>query len=459
MGNQSTDLIPAALAVLLVMVSLTWVLPRRLAFCPLLFLTCIMPLGQELIIAGLHFTIFRLVMLVGIVRVLVRGEFAQLTWMPLDKVFAWWVVVSVIFGTLSNPSVSLLVNRLGAAYNAICSYYFFRCLIVDFEDVVTSVRTLLLASLPLAVAMLYESSTGHNPFAIFGGVTLVDIFRDGHIRCQGPFRNWILAGTFGATLIPLCVALWQYRPQSRRLVAAGLLASIVITITARSSGALIAMVAGVGGLMFWKWRRYLRLVRRGFVVAIIGLALVMNAPVWYLIAKLSNITGGGGWHRAYLISQAVDHFGQWWLFGTTYTANWGPAGEVIASNPNMMDITNQYIMEGVNGGVLKLLLFVIIIFICFRGIGRRLRAEGAESPTAFFVWALGATLFAHCLSFISVTYFDQIIIIWYWLLAAMALVIYSPGSSYLAVDMAAQGDGEPDLSRGADVCESGNPAS
>ena len=117
----------------------------------------------------------------------------------------------------------------------------------------------------------------------------------------------------------------------------------------------------------------------------------------------------------------------------------------------MMDITNQYIMEGVNGGVLKLLLFVIIIFICFGGIGRRLRAEGAESPTTFFVWALGATLFAHCLSFISVTYFDQIIIIWYWLLAAVALVIYSPVRSYLAVDMAVQDDGKPDLARSAGV--------
>ncbi len=32
---------------------------------------------------------------------------------------------------------------------------------------------------------------------------------------------------------------------------------------------------------------------------------------------------------------------------------------------------------------------------------------------------MGATLFAHCLSFTSVPYFDQIIVIWYWLLAVI----------------------------------------
>lgn len=438
MEDQSTDLTPLAAVILLAMVSLTWILPRRFAFCPLLILTCLMPLGQELVVFGLHFPLFRIVLLIGGLRVIFKGEAAQLKWTRLDKIFAWWVLVSVVFGTMSKPSMDLFVNRMGDAYTAIGSYYFFRCVIVDFEDIVTGVRTLALASLPLAACMLVESNTGHNPFSIFGGVPLVSFLREGHVRCQGAFRQCILAGTFGATLVPLCGALWFYRPQYRRLAVAALVAALVITVTARSSGALIALAAGVSGLMFWKWRRYLRMMRWGVVVAILGLSLVMKAPVWYLLAKLSSVTGGGGWHRAWLISQAVDHFGQWWLFGTTYTANWGPAGEVIAADPNMMDITNQFVDEGVKGGILKLVLFVTIIVVCFKGIGRVLRTEVAEWPAGFFVWSLGVTLFAHCLSFISVTYFDQIIVIWYWLLAAICLAIYSPVTSFLPIDAVAE---------------------
>jgi hypothetical protein len=431
---QSTDLTPLAAVILLAMVSLTCVLPRRFAFCPLLILTCLMPLGQEIVLFDLHFPLFRVVLLVGVLRVILKGEAAQLKSTRLDKLFAWWVLVSVVFGSLSKPSMELFVNRMGDAYTAVGAYYFFRCVIVDFEDIVTSVRTLALASLPLAACMSVESNTGHNPFAVFGGVPPVSFLREGHVRCQGAFRQCILAGTFGATLFPLCVALWFYRPQYRRLAIVALAASLVITVTARSSGALIALAAGTSGLMFWKWRGYLRMIRWGVVIGILGLSLVMKAPVWYLLAKLSSVTGGGGWHRAWLISQAIDHFGQWWLFGTTYTANWGPAGEVIAADPNMMDITNQFVEEGVKGGILTLGLFVAIIVVCFNGIGRLLRAEVAEWPISFFIWTLGVTLFAHCLSFISVTYFDQIIVIWYWLLAAICLVIYSPVTSFAPID-------------------------
>jgi hypothetical protein len=432
--EQTTDLTPLAAVILLAMVGLTWTLPRRFAFCPLLILTCLMPLGQELVLLGLHFPLFRVVLLAGALRVVFKGEAALLKWTRLDKVFACWVLVSVVFGTMAKPSMELFVNRMGDAYTAVGAYYYFRCVIVDFEDIVTSVRTLALASLPLAACMLVESNTGHNPFSAFGGVPVLSPLREGHVRCQGAFRHAILAGTFGATLVPLCVALWFYRPQYRRLAIAALIASLVITVTARSSGALIALCAGISGLMFWKWREYLRLIRWGAVLLLLGLSLVMNAPVWYLLARLSNVAGGGGWHRAFLIDQAVAHFGEWWLFGTTYTANWGPAGEVIAADPNMMDITNHFIDEGVKGGVLKLGLFLAIIIMCFRGIGRKLRTEVAEWPTNFFIWTLGVTLFAHCLSFLSVTYFDQIIVVWYWLLAALCLAIYSPLTSFAPID-------------------------
>ena len=78
----------------------------------------------------------------------------------------------------------------------------------------------------------------------------------------------------------------------------------------------------------------------------------------------------------------IAHFNEWWLFGTTYTAHWGPAGEVVPSDPNMMDITNHFIVQAVSGGLLKLLLFIAIIVASFKSIGRRLRAEGA-APEAF----------------------------------------------------------------------------
>lgn len=427
MGDQASNLNPLALAMLLVLAYLIWSLPRRFAVCPLLAMVALMPMGQKIELFGLNFYFFRILLLVGLLRVMVRGESTLTKWTRVDKYFAWWVIVSIIFGTLVKPSMELFVNRLGNAFNAAGSYYFIRCVILDLADIVTNLRMLAYISVPVAAFMLVERVSMHNPLAIFGGVPDLSAIREGHVRSQGAFRHAILAGTFGATEFPLFVSLWFYETRKRWVAFAGVVASLVIVGTAGSSGAIIALAGAMAGLALWKWREYLHLLRRGTVIALILLAILMNAPLWYLIAKMSDIAGGGGWHRAFVIDTAVVHLREWWLFGTTYTAHWGPGGEVIAADPNMMDITNQFVVEGVNGGLLKLVLFVALIILCFKNVGQRLRSEEDEQTTRFLFWGMGSCLFAHCLSFMSIPYFDQMIIIWFFLLACMSIMLRIPG--------------------------------
>jgi len=418
---------------LLVLAYLTWTLPRRFAVCPLLVMTCIMPLGQQLILFGLHFPFYRILLLIGALRVAVNGEAAGLKWTRLDTLFACWVLISLIFGTMSELTSARFQNRLGVAYNAAFGYFFIRCVILDFEDVVTAVRTLAWMSLPVAALMLVEKTTAHNFLSIFGGLEEMTEVREGQLRCQGAFGHPILAGTFGATQIPLFAALWRYRPKDRPLAVIATVCAMFISIAASSSGAFLTIFVGIGGLALWKARAYLGAIRWGAVVVIIGFALAMNAPVWYVMADLGSVFGGTGWHRAWLIDQAIWHLNEWWLWGTTCTAHWGEQGQVLATNPNMMDITNQYVGEGVDGGLLKLGFFVAIIISCFKGLGKVLRDIPPISPAGFFVWALGISLFAHCFSFLSITYFDQSIVVWYWLMAVIACLGTLQGIGWAAI--------------------------
>src|ERR1043166_4423958 len=283
--QDASNFNPIAVGLLLVLACLTWSLPRRLAICPLLIMTCLLPLGQDFVVAGLHFQFFRILLLVGMARIVLKGEAAQIEWCGVDKIFAWWAAVSVILGALSKPSTELLVNRLGDFYNAVGCYVFVRCLITDFEVVVLSVRTLAMLSLPVAALMIVEKTTTHNLLSVFGGVPEITFVRDGHLRCQGAFRHPILAGTFGATQVPLFAALWFYSREHRWLALLGMVSGLIIVFTASTSGALMALFVGMGGLALWKWRDHMRLIRRVSVVALIGLTLVMNAPVWYLFAR------------------------------------------------------------------------------------------------------------------------------------------------------------------------------
>jgi hypothetical protein len=420
-GDES-NVTPVAAVALLVTACLMWALPRRFAVCPLLVMTCLMPLGQQLILSGLHFPLYRLLLLVGALRVAAKGEAARLKWTRMDTLFCWWVLVSLVFGTLGEPTQARLVNRLGEAYSAIGTYFFVRCVVVNFEDIVTAVRTLAFLSLPIAALMVVEKMTAHNLLSVFGGVPELTQEREGHIRCQGAFDHPIIAGTFGATQVPLFVALWFYRPKDRLLGFAATAAALVIATTASSSGAFLTIFAGLGGVALWKARRFLRPLRWGALVAFLCMPIVIKAPAWHLMAILGSNLGGEGAYRSWLIDQAIAHVKEWWLFGTNYTANWGAArGQLI--NPDMVDIVNQYVAEGISGGLLKLGLFLLIIFSSFKGLGQTLRDNAPSSSAKLFVWAIGVSLFAHCFSFLSISYFDQMIVVWFWLLASISCIV------------------------------------
>jgi hypothetical protein len=432
--EAEANVTPLAAVELLVTACLMWTLPRRFAVCPLLVMICLMPLGQQLILFGLHFPLFRLLLLVGALRIASRGEAAGLKWTQVDSLFVWWVLASLVFGTMSEPTLEHFQNRLGDAYNSAGAYFFVRCVVVDLDDIVIGVRTLAWMSLPIAALMLVEKATAHNLLYVFGGVPEWTLERDGHLRCQGAFAHPILAGAFGATQLPLFVALWFYRPGDRPLAVLSTVSAIIIATTASSSGAFLTIFAALGGLALWKARRCLALLRWGALLAILCLPIVINAPAWFLMARLATVFGGEGAYRSLLIDQAISHFNEWWLFGTNYTAHWA-ARELLVS-PTMIDIVNQYVAEGVNGGVLKLGLFVAIIILCFKGLGRALRDTPQSAVAAHFIWAIGVSLFTHCFSFISVSYWDQLIVVWFWLLASISCLVSIYGLRPVSVPLA-----------------------
>jgi hypothetical protein len=336
----------------------------------------------------------------------------------VDKLVISCVLVGFVCGLIRDFSA----ETFGAVYNDLGIYLLVRLLMRDTEDPLEDLRTLAWIGIAVGICMALENSTHKNPFYVLGGVPENTIEREGRFRCQGPFRHPILAGTFGATLFPLMVVLWQQggRGRDRTLAILGILFSLVITIVSASSGPLMTLLAVILGFCLWPMRDWMRLFRRGLVVMIIALAMVMKAPVWFLIARISDLTGGGGFYRSDLIDKFINHFSEWWFIGTSYTANWATAGIVLSANPNMVDITNHYVAQGISGGILKLGLFVAILVACFKICGQAARNTEASIQNRKMAWALGVCLASHCTAFISISYFDQIQVFWFWLLATIA---------------------------------------
>jgi hypothetical protein len=177
----------------------------------------------------------------------------------------------------------------------------------------------------------------------------------------------------------------------------------------------MAYVAAVIGLCFWPLRRSLQVVRWAAVFMLIALQLAMKVPIWFLMNRISAITGGTGWHRAELIDQFVRRFFEWFLIGTRNNANWGL---------DMWDSINAYVRAGVEGGLVTLILFLSILIVGFKRIGRARKLSENEAGTGNerLLWAMGVTLFSNCIAFLGIIYFDQSAVAWYLTLVMISVM-------------------------------------
>jgi hypothetical protein len=268
-------------------------------------------------------------------------------------------------------------------------------------------------------------------------VSAVTAVRDGVLRCQGPFSHPILAGTFGATIFPLAAVLWLDGRIGKLLAICGMASALTIAITSGSSGPIMALLAGAMSLGLWRIRTHMGLVRQGIVVSLICLQMVMKVPVWFILARVDIFSGSTGFHRAMLIDSALRNLDNWWLVGTKSTLSWA------TEDQGLFDVTNQYLQVGAEGGLLAMMLFIWIIVIAFRAVGLTWRAMddlGESAPSQIIVWGMGAALFAHVVSYISVSYFDQNFVNWY-LLLAMVATVWNQFSPALRTEMIPVSDG------------------
>ncbi|HEX2973906.1 MAG TPA: hypothetical protein VHP11_16355 [Tepidisphaeraceae bacterium] len=377
----------------------------------MIIMACFIAPAQRVAVFSLNFTLLRILVLFGTVRILSRHEWMGFRWNSLDTVLVAWTICGTIAYTFLFGSAEALKFKLGTSYDAVGMYFLFRCLVREWADIERATLGFVFVSVPVLAAFLIERATRHNLFAFLGGVPAITLEREGRLRCQGAFAHPILAGCFWASVMPLIAALWWRGGQSRWLATVGLAASGLIVVLCASSTPVAAAGGGLVGLCMFPLRRQMRPILWGSVALLATLHLVMKAPVWHLIARIDLAGGSTGWHRANLITQAINHFDEWWLLGVRSIASWGVWKG---------DVTNQYLLEGVRGGAATAILFITMIWLAFRRVGALCRSVGEDRYHLIVAWTLGVALFVHAVSFIAVNYFGQIWMVFFLQLAMPA---------------------------------------
>ena len=376
----------------------------------MLLLACFVPSAQRILIAGLNFDVLRLMIVAGTVRVVIWSEYRQFTWVGLDYAMVAWAIVGTTVYTMQQGDVAGLVFKLGASYDALGTYFLFRCVLKEWRDLDRITLMLGIIALPVLVLFLVEYVTARNPFAMLGGVPLVTAVRDGKLRCQGPYAHPILSGCFWAIPIPLIASQWWTHIRARQVVAiVGTVCALGIIVLCSSSTPILSIAGAAIGAMAFALRRHMAHVRMCVLGLLIFLHIVMKGPVWSLLAKVDVLGGSTGWHRYHLIDECIKHFEEWAALGTRDTGHWGYG---------LTDVTNQYILEGVRGGLITMVLFVVLLWIAFKYVGDIWKAVEVNAACMALSWGVGVAVFVHALNFIGVSYFGQIIFLWYLTLAA-----------------------------------------
>jgi hypothetical protein len=435
-GATGTVMHPVVLAAMLVAILLVLVLPRRWVIAPLFLIAFFAPFGQELYLAGVHFFVLRTVVLAGCFRLLLAKLLSQKAlfadgFNSIDKVFCLWALSRAAAFMLVYSEGGAVVNQVAFLLDALGGYFILRYIIQDEDDIVRVAKLLAVVTVVMGVCMLNERLRGVNVFGYAGSLNVLPQLRDGQIRAQGAFGHPILAGTFGATLVPLFFWLWK-SGRARVAAIAGFAGSTAMVLAAASSTPVLAYGAGIGGLSLWPIRNYLRQVRWSIVLTLVGLAMVMKAPVWFVIAHLDVVSASSGWHRAQLVDTFVRHFADWWALGANNNELWG--SETI-------DTSNQFIAEGVSGGLLALTLFIVMIHRGFSGLGTARRLAQGDRKREWFLWSLGAVLLAHVVAFWGVAYWDQTRLWWF----ASLTIISVATVCFQGVRVEARGIGRPEL--------------
>lgn len=433
-GITETSLHPVCLVLMLIVIALLFVVPRKYMIVPFAIGIFLIPLGQQVYAVGVHWLAGRIIVLAGMLRVaivssrskdgLLRGGFNS-----MDRAFFACILCEALAFVLLYLNGSALVYQFGFLIDYLGAYLVVRTAIQDEADIYRTVKTLSFISVVLALAMVREQITLENIFGLLGGTALAPAIREGKVRSQGVFQHALTAGTFGATMVPLYLMLWK-NAKARVAAAIGLAACTVMTICSNSSTPLLAWVSGVAAIFLWPLRGRMRVLRQALATTLVLLHLVMKAPVWFLIARVDLTGGSSGYHRAELVDQFIRHFSEWWLIGTNNAANWGW---------DLWDQQNQFVNVGETGGLLALILFIAMIKRAYARLGTLRRAH-ENTSREWQMWFLGAALFSNLVSFFGVNYFDQLKVAWFILLA---IVIAATGVVAEQTDAVPEKKAEP----------------
>jgi len=339
-------------------------------------------------------------------------------WCRLDTLVTLSMVVYVgaYFITQVNTLADTIENRGGFLMDTWCGYLAARFIVTDRTKLISIIKCVSIALVPLAILGVIESSTGWQPFAPLWrfspwfrqGGRFVSEGRFGFARAVGPFSMTIMFGGVFAMFMPQIYYLRHEKGNWRSLayIISGI--ALLGALSSMSSGPWIMVIVVIFCLGMERHKQWVKPLFILLVVSCIVIGIASNRPFYHVIASWANPLGGASWHRAKLIDLAIEHFDEWWKVGYgDKDPGWGPQ-----LGMGFTDVTNEYILNGVRYGILGVIALCAVLAKAFRGLISTYR-KMTHPAMKSLCWAFGSLLFSVAVSWVSVSFFGQLLTLVY----------------------------------------------
>jgi len=314
-------------------------------------------------------------------------------------------------------------NRGGFLTDTLFAYLVARLCITDREGLTTILKWIGFLLVPLAILGVIETFTGWQPYWPLLQLCpwRPDVHpvepRSGLFRAIGPFGHPIMFGCCFAMFLPL-ISYLRHEQNHWRLLAYIISAIIIIgCLSSMSSGSWGMLMVTIFCMAMEKRKRWVKRLLKFFILSCFGIEIISNRHFYHVIFSYANPVGGAWWHRARLIDCAIMHFDEWWLAGYGgKDPGWG--GYLGMTHT---DVTNQFILHGIEYGLLGMIALCIVLAIGFRNIISTYKRT-ADPRLKSLCWFLGCMLFSIIVSWLSVSYFGQMINLFYSMLGAVGSI-------------------------------------
>jgi hypothetical protein len=442
-GAAATLLHPVVAVWMLIAIVLILTLPRKKAIVPFLLAIFTIPIGQVLLVGGVHFTMMRLLILAGLLRAAKSKTSSSERWFsagfsPIDQVVVLWTVSAFIVISIQWMNAQMLIASLGSFLDALGGYLVLRFFIPDGEALRRTIKVFAVVCAVQGACMIGEQITGVNVFNLVGdgGNPVEPIIRDGVLRSSG-IMGPLGSGSFAGVLMPLFLWLWTEGKSQRMAAYAGLAGAAAMLITTHASTPWMTLGAGLLALCLWPLRKRMRIVRWGIVVILVSLHLAMKAPVWHLISRLDLTGSSSSWHRYTLVNQTILHFRDWWLLGYKYYDQW---------DWDMWDTSNLFVAAALTGGLVTLVLVIGVFKRSFGALGTARKRVSGDRKQEWFLWCLGSALFACVVSCFGIAFLYQSQMLLFALPAFISVATFEARRVTIPKVAVASGNAEGDLS-------------